>query len=107
MGDKINDSHRLILERRKKLETLKENGNNYLNNYPTGESCQIIKEKSLQNNIIDNKDAIFVIKGRMMSKRVMGKSSFASIKDETGSIQFYVDKKDVPTSLLTRFECEA
>jgi lysyl-tRNA synthetase class II len=76
MDDKINGSHRLILERRKKLEVLKENGNNYLNNYPTGESCQIIKEKSLQNNIIDNKDVIFVIKGRMMSKRVMGKSSF-------------------------------
>ena len=33
MGDKINDSHRLILERRKKLETLKENGNNYLKKY--------------------------------------------------------------------------
>ena len=104
MGDKINDSHRLILERRKKLEALKENGNNYLNNYPTGESCQIIKEKSLQNNIIDNKDAIFVIKGRMMSKRVMGKSSFASIKDETGSIQFYVDKNKLSEDIFKIFK---
>ena len=31
--------------------------------------------------------------GRMMSKRIMGKSSFANIKDESGSMQFYVDKK--------------
>ena len=31
--------------------------------------------------------------GRMMSKRIMGKSSFANIKDSSGSIQFYVDKK--------------
>ena len=30
--------------------------------------------------------------GRMMSKRIMGKSSFASIKDESGNIQFFVDK---------------
>ena len=30
--------------------------------------------------------------GRMMSKRIMGKSSFASVKDETGSIQFYINK---------------
>jgi len=29
----------------------------------------------------------------MMSKRIMGKSSFANIKDSSGSIQFYVDKK--------------
>jgi lysyl-tRNA synthetase class 2 len=27
-----------------------------------------------------------------MSKRVMGKSSFASVKDETGTIQFYINK---------------
>jgi len=32
MDDKINDSHRLILERRKKLEVLKKNGNFYRNN---------------------------------------------------------------------------
>ena len=33
MEDNKNDSHRLILERRKKLDALKESGNNYLNNY--------------------------------------------------------------------------
>ncbi len=92
MDDKKNESHRLILERRKKLEELKNTGNNYLNDYPEGKTCQFIKEKSLQKNIIDNKEEIFIIKGRMMSKRVMGKSSFASIKDETGLIQFYIDK---------------
>ena len=32
--------------------------------------------------------------GRMMSKRIMGRSSFANVKDNTGNIQFYIDKKN-------------
>ena len=39
MEDKNNDSHRLILERRKKLDLLKESGNNYLNDFSGNISC--------------------------------------------------------------------
>lgn len=35
------------------------------------------------------------IAGRMMSKRVMGKASFASVQDTTGSIQLYVRRDDI------------
>ena len=33
--------------------------------------------------------------GRMMSKRVMGKASFADLRDTTGNIQLYVRRDDV------------
>ena len=46
MGDKINDSHRLVVERRKKLEILKDSGNNYLNNFSGNTSCEDIKKIS-------------------------------------------------------------
>ena len=93
MEDKSNDSHRLILERRKKLDLLKESGNNYLNDFSGNISCEQIRKISNDKNIIDNEKKKFVVMGRMMSKRIMGKSSFANIKDSSGSIQFYVDKK--------------
>ena len=93
MEDNKNDSHRLILERRKKLNALKESGNNYLNNFSGNTSCKQIRKISNNDNIIGNEKKRFIIMGRMMSKRIMGKSSFANIKDESGSMQFYVDKK--------------
>ena len=93
MEDNKNDSHRLILERRKKLDALKESGNNYLNNFSGNTSCNQIRKISNNDNIIGNEKKRFIIMGRMMSKRIMGKSSFANIKDESGSMQFYVDKK--------------
>ena len=92
MNDKIDDSHRLILERRRKLDLLKENGNNYLNSFKDNISCKDIREASASDDVIANEEKIFIVMGRMMSKRIMGKSSFASIKDESGHIQFFVDK---------------
>ena len=94
MDEKINDSHRLIIERRKKLKTLKDSGNNYLNNYSGKNNCSDIIKSSNNDNVIDNQKEKFIAMGRMMSKRIMGRSSFANIKDNTGSIQFYIDKKN-------------
>ena len=104
MDDNVKESHRLILERRKKLDILKESGNNYLNNYKGNTSCQDIKKLSFEDNTIDNEKMSFVVMGRMMSKRIMGRSSFANIKDETGVIQFYIDKKKLSEEVFKIFK---
>ncbi|MBT7543006.1 MAG: lysine--tRNA ligase [Gammaproteobacteria bacterium] len=93
MDDKIDDSHRLILERRKKLEVLKKSGNFYKNNLSGNVSCKFVINCANKKNTIDNDKKIFIIMGRMMSKRIMGQSSFANIKDESGKLQFFVNKK--------------
>ena len=59
---------------------------------------------SLDEKILSNKNKEVVVNGRMMSKRVMGKSSFANIKDETGIIQFYVDKTDLNEEVFQIFK---
>ena len=104
MDDNVKESHRLILERRKKLDILKESGNNYLNNYKGNTSCQDIKKLSIEDNTIDNEKMSFVVMGRMMSKRIMGRSSFANIKDETGVLQFYIDKKKLDEDTFKVFK---
>jgi len=104
MDDNVKESHRLILERRKKLDILKESGNNYLNNYKGNTSCQDIKKLSFEDNTIDNEKMSFVVMGRMMSKRIMGRSSFANIKDETGVLQFFIDKKKLDEDTFKVFK---
>tara|TARA_Y100000389_G_scaffold120375_1_gene117701 strand:- start:583 stop:2061 length:1479 start_codon:yes stop_codon:yes gene_type:complete len=104
MDDNVKESHRLILERRKKLDVLKESGNNYLNNYSGNTSCRDIKKLSSEDNTIDNEKISFVVMGRMMSKRIMGRSSFANIKDDTGILQFYIDKKKLDENAFSVFK---
>ena len=104
MDKKDNDTHRLILERRKKLKKLKDNNNFYRNIFPKGQTCASIIEMSLDEKLLSNKNKEVVVNGRMMSKRVMGKSSFANVKDETGIIQFYIDKTDLNEEVFKIFK---
>jgi lysyl-tRNA synthetase class 2 len=104
MDEKINDTHRLILERRKKLNTLKDNGNNYSNDFKGNSCCAELISMFDNDKVIDNEEEKFIIMGRMMSKRIMGRSSFANIKDESGNIQFYVDKKKFSEKIFKIFK---
>ena len=104
MDKKDNDTHRLILERRKKLSKLKDNNNFYRNIFPKGQTCASIIEMSLDEKLLSNKNKDVVVNGRMMSKRIMGKSSFANVKDDTGILQFYVDKTDLNEEVFKIFK---
>ena len=47
-------------------------------------------------NNYDNFDGKQVtLAGRMISRRIMGKASFANLLDGTGSIQLYISKNDI------------
>ena len=104
MDKKDNDTHRLILERRKKLSKLKDNNNFYRNIFPKGQTCASIIEMSLDEKLLSNKNKNVVVNGRMMSKRIMGKSSFANVKDDTGILQFYVNKTDLNEEVFKIFK---
>ena len=49
----------------------------------------------IKDNYSDYEDKEVSLAGRMMSKRIMGKASFASIRDAKGDIQLYVRRDDV------------
>jgi len=58
--------------------------------------------------IVANYDALenqtVVIAGRMMSRRVMGKASFAHVLDRDGQIQIYVRRDDVGEDSYKEFK---
>jgi lysyl-tRNA synthetase class 2 len=44
------------------------------------------------------------IAGRMMTKRVMGKASFANLRDMSGDMQLYVKRDDLPEGVYAEFK---
>jgi len=53
--------------------------------------------KDIKNNFENNKDGYqnITIAGRLMSRRIMGKASFAELMDSTGRIQLYLNRDEI------------
>ena len=82
----------LLQIRRDKLSALVEAGQNpfELTSYPVDAYAQEVKAR-----FTDGEEKTVHIAGRMMSRRIMGKASFAHIMDHSGEIQIYVKRDDV------------
>ncbi len=78
--------------RREKLKELQEMGKNPFEQvkYPVNAYANNIKE-----NLSDYEGKEVILAGRLMSKRMMGKASFADIMDNTGRIQIYVRRDNI------------
>jgi len=100
------DENKIIAERREKLRALREAGIAYPNDFtPTHHAGD------LQTQHADtDKDALeaaalqVAVAGRMMLKRVMGKASFATVRDGSGQIQFFVTPADVGEQTYEAFK---
>ncbi len=79
--------------RRTSLEELRRMG---VNPYPAAEYPVNAYSEDIKATFADNASARQVcIAGRMMSRRVMGKASFAELLDSKGRIQVYVTRDDI------------
>ena len=100
------DEHKLITQRRQKLDALREQGGAFPNDFRRDSIAAELhaafgeKEKDwLEENTIRVKVA-----GRMMGKRVMGKASFAHIQDMSGRIQLRVERDSLPEGRYQAFK---
>ena len=82
----------LLQVRRDKLAALKEAGNDpfKITKFDFDAYALDIKE-----NFEEYEGKTVKIAGRMMSRRIMGKASFAGVQDTTGKIQLYVKRDDI------------
>ena len=92
-----------IARRREKLAALHEAGNPYPNDFrPTATAAGIRGEcEALDDDSLSSRR--YRIAGRMMTRRVMGKASFAHLQDESGRLQLYVRRDDVPEGAYGAF----
>lgn len=87
--------------RREKLSALIEAGNSpyQITNYQVShQSGQVIEHfDELEGQIVS-------VSGRMMSRRIMGKASFAHLRDARGDIQIYVKRDEVGDNAYAAFK---
>ena len=105
MNDKT-DEHRLIAERRDKLNKIREQGgafpNDFRRNTVAGELHAEYGDKD--NEFFESKPVRVQVAGRMMLKRVMGKNSFVKLQDMSGQIQLFVSRDALPEGLYAQFK---
>lgn len=88
----------LIAQRRQQLHNLRESGNAFANDFKRDAlAADLIRSYGEKTREELEAEAIRVtIAGRMMTRRVMGKASFAHIQDMSGKIQIYVKRDELP-----------
>jgi len=100
------DENRLIAQRREKLAELREQGNAFPNDFRRN-----VMNAELSTEYADwsaeqlaETPRRVSIAGRMKTKRVMGKASFANIRDMSGDMQLYVKRDDLPEGVYAQFK---
>lgn len=91
------DENQIIALRREKLGKLRENGPAYPNTYRRDSFAKDLHDAydELSQEELEAKNIQVKVAGRMMLRRVMGKASFATIKDMTGAIQLYLNTQGI------------
>ncbi|MCP4883990.1 MAG: lysine--tRNA ligase [Flavobacteriales bacterium] len=82
------------LVRRESLQKLRDLG---INPYPAAQ----FKTSSTVDEVLNNFESLegkeLVLAGRIMSRRIMGKASFAELKDGSGRMQIYINRDEICT----------
>ncbi len=91
-------SEQMII-RREKLKSLQDEGKNpfeitkYDVTHLSLDAIKLFEEK--EPTLAEGEEIVVRVAGRMMSRRIMGKASFAHLLDEAGKVQLYVSKNDL------------
>jgi len=104
--DDTQDESKLIAERRRKLDALREEGNAYPNDFrrnATADELQTTFEEHDDETLREENVEVAVV-GRMMAKRVMGKASFIKLQDRSGQIQARLERDRLPEGLYQSFK---
>lgn len=78
--------------RRQSLQELKNMG---VDPYPAAEYPTNAFSTEIKENFNENGNREVCIAGRMMTRRIMGKASFAELQDSKGRIQVYITRDDI------------
>ena len=100
------DENKLIAQRREKLNALREQGiafpNDFRRNVVAGElHAEYVDMDSAE---LETRNVRARVAGRLMSRRVMGKASFAHLQDMSGRIQLFVQRDGLGADDYARFK---
>ncbi|MDQ6962912.1 MAG: lysine--tRNA ligase [Mariprofundaceae bacterium] len=92
--------------RRQKLQGLRSEGFDYPNNFrPSHSAASIIAEfEGVEKADLEERAVSLSIAGRIMSRRMMGQSSFVHIQDNASAIQLFLNKKVIGEDTFQAFK---
>ncbi|MGI9223892.1 MAG: lysine--tRNA ligase [Woeseiaceae bacterium] len=104
--EKKQDEGKLIAERRRKLGTLREQGNAYPNDFRRNATADELQQTFHEhdNETLHEEDVHVAVAGRMMVKRVMGKASFIKLQDRSGQIQVRLERDRLADGVYQDFK---
>ena len=95
----------LLLQRRRKVNTLWEAGiNPYPNDFRPQHTSADIIEAYGDKDQIDAANDTFVVAGRILARRSFGKAAFIQLQDRKGRLQLYVKKDELGAEAFATFE---
>ena len=100
------EENHIIAERRAKLQKLRETGIAFPNDFVRKDLFGDLHAKYDHMSIEELEAAApeVACAGRMMLKRVMGKASFATVRDFTGTMQYFVQQNEVGPDVYANFK---
>lgn len=100
------DEHRLIAERRRKLNEWRETGAAFPNDFRRQDLADDLQQRfdGVSAEQLQAKPVAASVAGRLVQKRVMGKASFATIRDMSGDIQLFIRRDDLPEGGYAAFK---
>jgi lysyl-tRNA synthetase, class II len=100
------DENRLIAQRREKLSALRQDGLAYPNDFRRNALAAELHARHDGTDPVELQAAgvEVAVAGRMLGKRVMGKASFATVRDMSGDIQLFVERDALPEGVYAAFK---
>jgi lysyl-tRNA synthetase class 2 len=100
------DEGKLIAERRRKLDSIRERGNAYPNDFRRNATADELQQTfhEHEDERLREEDVHVAVVGRMMVKRVMGKASFIKLQDRSGQIQVRLERDRLADGVYQDFK---
>jgi lysyl-tRNA synthetase class 2 len=104
--DQENTDNKLVAERRRKLDELRESGFGFPNEYRRTALAEQLHNiyDDYSNETLEQDQIKVQVGGRLMTKRVMGKASFATIQDRSGQLQLFLQRDSLPEGMYQQFK---
>ena len=93
----MNRNNEIVRRRREQLSALREQGDAYPNDFRRDALAADLRARygELDQEALEQVEERFSLAGRMMSRRVMGKASFAHLQDSSGPIQLFLKRDNL------------
>ena len=99
------DEHRLIAERRRKLDEWRARGEAFPNDFRPRDRAGELQQRHAGADAAELEARAIPVRiaGRMILKRVMGKASFATLRDMSGDIQLFIRRGELGEGVYDDF----